>query len=44
MTSAPTVTIADPNIITGRGNFFLNDLVVGQTSFTEARVRMGCRY
>ena len=29
----------DPNIITGRGNFDYNDLVVGQTSNTEARVR-----
>ena len=37
--SVPTVTIGAPNIITGRGNFFLNDLVVGQTSNTEARVK-----
>ena len=38
-TVAPTVTIADPDIITGRGNFLYNDLVVGQTSNTEAVVR-----
>ncbi len=38
-TSAPAVTISDPNIITGRGNYLYNDLVVGQTSNTEARVR-----
>ena len=37
--TAPTVTIGAPNIITGRGNFFLNDLIVGQTSNTEARVK-----
>ena len=37
--SVPTVTIGAPNIITGRGNFFLNDLIVGQTSNTEARVK-----
>ena len=36
---APTVTFAAPNIITGRGNFELNDLVVGQKSLTEARVK-----
>ena len=35
----PDVTIANPNIITGRGNFFLNDLIVGQSSLTEARVK-----
>jgi len=38
-TVAPTVTIGDPNIITGRGNYLLNDLIVGQTSHTEARVK-----
>ena len=37
--TAPTVTFAPPNIITGRGNFDLNDLVVGQNSLTEARVK-----
>ena len=37
--SAPTVTFAPPNIITGRGNFSLNDLIVGQKSLTEARVK-----
>jgi len=37
--TAPTVTIGNPNIITGRGNFELNDLVVGQQSNTEARVK-----
>ena len=36
---APTVTFAAPNVITGRGNFELNDLVVGQNSLTEARVK-----
>ena len=38
-TVAPAVTIADPDIITGRGNFLYNDLVVGQSSNTEAVVR-----
>ena len=38
-TVAPTVTIGDPNIITGRGNYLLNDLIVGQTSHTEALVK-----
>ena len=38
-TVAPTVTISDPNIITGRGNYLYNDLIVGQTSNTEALVR-----
>ena len=38
-TSAPAVTISDPNIITGRGNYDYNDIVTGQTSFTQARVR-----
>ena len=37
--SSPTVTFAPPNIITGRGNFSLNDLIVGQKSLTEARVK-----
>jgi len=35
----PDVTIGNPNVITGRGNFELNDLVVGQNSLTEARVK-----
>jgi len=35
----PDVTIASPNIITGVGNFEYNDIVVGQLSKTEARVR-----
>ena len=38
-TSAPAVTISDPNIITGRGNYDYNDIVTGQTSLTQARVR-----
>ena len=38
-TSVPAVTISDPNIITGRGNFDYNDIVTGQTSLTQARVR-----
>ena len=38
-TSVPAVTISDPNIITGRGNFDYNEIVTGQTSFTQARVR-----
>ena len=38
-TVAPTVTIGDPNIITGRGNYLLNDLIIGQTSHTEALVK-----
>ncbi len=38
-TSVPAVTISDPNIITGRGNFDFNEIVTGQTSFTQARVR-----
>ena len=38
-TVAPAVTISDPNIITGRGNFLYNDIITGQTSLTQARVR-----
>tara|TARA_B100000965_G_scaffold190967_1_gene159418 strand:+ start:34453 stop:36072 length:1620 start_codon:yes stop_codon:yes gene_type:complete len=38
-TSTPSVTIGDPNIIIGRGNFLINDLVIGETSLTEARVK-----
>ena len=38
-TTVPTVTVADPNIVTGRGNFELNDIVVGMESFAEARVK-----
>ena len=38
-TVAPTVTVADPNIIIGRGNFLYNDIVTGQTSLTQARVK-----
>ncbi len=38
-TSAPTVTIGPPDIITGRGDFLLNDIVTGQTSGTQARVK-----
>ena len=38
-TVAPTVTVGDPNLIIGRGNYLYNDLVVGQTSHTEAIVR-----
>ena len=38
-TVAPTVTVGDPNLIIGRGNYLYNDLVVGQTSHTEALVR-----
>ena len=38
-TSSPTVTIGPPDIITGRGNFLLNDIVTGQTSGTQARVK-----
>ena len=38
-TIAPTVTVADPNLIIGLGNYLYNDLVVGQTSHTEALVR-----
>ena len=38
-TVAPTVTVGDPNLIIGRGNYLYNDLVVGQTSHTEAMVR-----
>ena len=38
-TSAPTVTIGPPDIITGRGNFELNDIITGQTSGTQARVK-----
>ena len=38
-TSVPAVTISDPNIITGRGNYDYNDIVTGQTSLTQARVR-----
>ena len=38
-TLSPAVAISDPNIITGRGNFFLNDIITGQTSLTQARVK-----
>jgi len=38
-TSPPTVTIGPPDIVTGRGNFLLNDIVTGQTSGTQARVK-----
>ena len=38
-TVAPTVTIGNPNIMTGYGNYHLNDLIIGQTSHTEALVK-----
>ena len=42
-TTVPTVTVADPNIITGRGNFELtiNDIVVGMESFAANELRNG---
>ena len=38
-TVSPTVTIGNPNIMTGYGNYHLNDLIIGQTSHTEALVK-----
>ena len=38
-TQAPTVTISNPAIYTGVGNFEFNELVVGQTSRAQGRVK-----
>lgn len=38
-TLSPTVTIADPDIITGIGTYYFNELVYGSKSGTEARVK-----
>ena len=38
-TQAPTVTISNPSIITGFGNFAFNEVVVGQTSRAQGRVK-----
>ena len=37
--SAPVITIANPNTGVGRGNFFLNEIVKGQSSLCTARVK-----
>ena len=38
-TLAPTVTISSPSLITGFGNFAFNEVVVGQTSKAQGRVK-----
>jgi len=38
-TQAPTVTISNPAVYTGVGNFEFNELVVGQTSRAQGRVK-----
>lgn len=38
-TQTPTITIQDPPIITGIGTYVFNEIVVGDESGTEARVR-----
>ena len=38
-TVAPTVVIADPETITGVGTYLYNEIVIGEKSRTEARVR-----
>ena len=38
-TVAPTVTIADPPQLTGIGTYIYNEVVIGERSRTEARVR-----
>ena len=37
--SPPVITIANPNTGVGRGNFFLNEIVKGQSSLCTARVK-----
>ena len=37
--SPPVITIANPNTGVGRGNFFLNEVVKGQSSLCTARVK-----
>ena len=37
--TAPVITIAAPNTGVGRGNFFLNEVVKGQSSLCTARVK-----
>ena len=37
--SAPVITIANPNTGVGTGNFFLNEVVKGQSSLCTARVK-----
>lgn len=38
-TESPTITISAPNIVTGIGTYIFNEIVVGNESNTEARVR-----
>ncbi len=38
-TTAPAVTIANPPQLTGIGTYIYNEIVIGETSRTEARVR-----
>ena len=38
-TTAPAVTIANPPQLTGIGTYLYNEIVIGETSRTEARVR-----
>ena len=37
--SAPTVTIADPEALSGLGTYLFNEVIVGERSKTEARVK-----
>jgi len=37
--SAPTVTIADPETLSGLGTYIFNEVIVGERSKTEARVK-----
>jgi hypothetical protein len=37
--SAPTVTIADPESLSGLGTFLFNEVIIGERSKTEARVK-----
>ncbi len=38
-TSTPTVTISDPETISGAGNYYFNEVVQGMRSGTQARVK-----
>jgi hypothetical protein len=38
-TSQPTITVEEPSLITGIGTYTFNEIIVGQTSKTKARVK-----
>ena len=40
-TSTPTVSIANPETISGVGNYYFNEVVQGMNSGTQARVKIG---